>query len=293
VSAITSIQNKLLVQQLRGALMLVRAWNLILLGALQYIIVIGIRYGIDRVPSAFLSLRLFYITLVTTLTGAAVYSINDYFDAKVDTVNAPARVVVGRLVHRRGAILLNLVFAITALTLASLYNVRLLLAALIGILAMVVYSSTVRRNPIIAPLLIAALLAGATYLPFWVEDVYSGDAIIFSLYGFFMILIRQLIKDLRDLRGDMRFGVPSLPIVFGVRRAKVVLAVLFALYCLSFYSCSYWLRPGTGLYFLFLLPFLTALVFYTIRADTQQRYRKALLLCKIFLVLGALGALVP
>jgi 4-hydroxybenzoate polyprenyltransferase len=279
-------------KDLQAALLLVRAWNLILLGSIQYLVTIGFMYGIQRVPSALISLRLFFITLVTTLVGAAGYAINEYQDAKTDSISMPERVIVGRLLHRRKAILLHITFCLLAIILAYFHGWRLVSAAFIGIAAMWVYSSRLQYLPFMGELLIAILAAGTVYLPFFAEHQYSGDAVIFSIYGFFVVFIRQIIKSLRDLPGDTWYHNKSIPILIGIKRTKELLASLFALFCTLLFVFTIWLQPITGLYFLMLMPFFAIVIYSSIRADTIKRYRLSLTLCKIFIILGALGAVI-
>jgi len=283
---------QILKKDVPATLVLVRFWNLIILGSLQYIVTIGFMYGPSRTPSALISMRLFFITLVTTLVGAAGYAINEYKDVKTDTITMPHRVVVGTLLHRRKAILLHIAFSLTALLLSLFHSATLFWAAAIGITIMWIYSSRLQQIPIIGELSIAILAAGAVYLPFFAEGFYSSDAIIFSIYGFFVVLIRQIIKSLRDLPGDTWYHNTSIPIKYGIKKSKQILVWLFATFCIILFVFTNWLEPFTGLYFLMLMPFFAFVIYITIRADNVTRYRLSLTLFKAFIVLGALGAVI-
>ena len=50
-----------------------------------------------------------YLVLSTVLIAAGGYSINDYFDVKVDRINKIKKVIVDRFVKRRVAMMLHLV----------------------------------------------------------------------------------------------------------------------------------------------------------------------------------------
>ena len=44
-----------------------------------------------------------------------------------------------------------------------------------------------------------------------------------------MTLIREILKDMEDLKGDNTFGCRTLPIVWGIRRTKIVIYFLLAM----------------------------------------------------------------
>ena len=87
---------------------LVRWRNLVIVFLTQFIIwycvVLPVQAtGIGRLflqPYAFLLL-----TFSTICIAAAGYIINDYFDMEIDAVNKPDKMIIGRLVSRRTAIL--------------------------------------------------------------------------------------------------------------------------------------------------------------------------------------------
>src|SRR6478736_1134037 len=53
----------------------------------------------------------FCIALSTVLIAAAGYIINDYFDIKIDLINRPEKVVIGKSVTRRFAILFHTILS--------------------------------------------------------------------------------------------------------------------------------------------------------------------------------------
>jgi 4-hydroxybenzoate polyprenyltransferase len=65
-------------------------------------------------------------------------------------------------------------------------------------------------------------------------------AIVYSSFAFIVSLVREVVKDIEDMEGDMKYGCRTMPIVWGVNVAKVFagtwLAVLIgALVILQFY----------------------------------------------------------
>ena len=66
------------------------------------------------------------------------------------------------------------------------------------------------------------------------------------MFAFFINLIREIIKDIEDWKGDQAFGCKTLPVVLGIRKTKRI--VLFVL--LIFIGLIVWLTLKQDNYFL-------------------------------------------
>src|SRR5690606_39941208 len=80
-------------------LRLTRIWNLLIIALAQYFTA---AYLVDS--ETIRNPRLFLLSVSTMLIAAAGYIINDYYDVKIDFINKPDRVVVGRSITRRYAL---------------------------------------------------------------------------------------------------------------------------------------------------------------------------------------------
>src|ERR1700755_641340 len=87
---------------LSALLRLTRFWNLLIIGLAQYFTAF---FLIGR--ETLTDWKLFVLSASTMIIAAAGYIINDYYDVKIDLINKPERVVVGRGISRRYAILLH------------------------------------------------------------------------------------------------------------------------------------------------------------------------------------------
>src|SRR3954471_5724642 len=91
-----------MVPRLQSLLRISRFWNLLIIAVAQYFTV---AFLVDY--HKLLDWHLLALSASTTIIAAAGYIINDYYDVKIDLINKPERVVVGRGVSRRHAILLH------------------------------------------------------------------------------------------------------------------------------------------------------------------------------------------
>jgi 4-hydroxybenzoate polyprenyltransferase len=183
----------------------------------------------------------FVILVISSLfIAAGGYVINDYFDTKIDRENKPDKIIVGRVVKRRVAMVLHLVFngigIALALVLAILMHLYWLALIQIGCAVILWYYSTrFKHQPIIGNLIIALL---AALVPFVVVlyEVLLHDPIRviamfwvlgFSLFAFMTNFIREIIKDMEDIKGDSTHGSLTLPVKIGILGSKKLLILLF------------------------------------------------------------------
>ena len=88
----------------------VRIQNLLILVFAQYFAVFFLSNSGHTIKSVLLDPNLFLLSLSTVLIAAGGYLINDYYDIKIDYVNRPQKVVIGRSISRRIAISLHTSF---------------------------------------------------------------------------------------------------------------------------------------------------------------------------------------
>ena len=84
-----------------GFLKLTRFPNLLIIGFTQYFSTIFLVGYPEHWFDKLYDFNLFLLSSSTILIAAAGYIINDYYDIKIDYVNKPDKVVVGKLVNRR------------------------------------------------------------------------------------------------------------------------------------------------------------------------------------------------
>src|SRR5688572_27116286 len=86
---------------------LTRFGNLLIIGFAQYFTAVFLINS-----STVYDWKLFLLSTSTILIAAGGYIINDYYDIKIDYINKPGRVVIGKQINRRIAILFHSAFSI-------------------------------------------------------------------------------------------------------------------------------------------------------------------------------------
>ena len=190
-----------------------------------------------------ISVTLFFLLVAASVCiAAAGYIINDYFDLNIDLVNKPSKLVIGRYIRRRWAIVLHVVLSFIGFVLSlyvgyRLWNFYIPFFNLIAILALWFYSTTFKKKLLIGNVLISLLSAWVILVLTLAEYRFQlgpPDAhwrrllkvsFIYAGFAFVISLVREVIKDMEDLPGDSKYGCRTMPIVWGLQVSKVFAAV--------------------------------------------------------------------
>jgi len=184
----------------------------------------------------------FLLVLASVCIAGAGYIINDYFDVNIDQVNKSSKVIIGRFIKRRWAIVLHAVLSLVGLALSiyvgyGLHNIFIPLFNFFAIFILLVYSTTFKKKLLIGNILISLLTAWVILVMTFAEYRFriSPDDIvwhrllklsfIYAGFAFIISLVREVIKDMEDMEGDMRYGCTTMPIVWGLPVSKVFVAV--------------------------------------------------------------------
>ena len=267
---------------IESMLKLTRFGNLVMISFAQYFTA---AFLIDK--QAVFDLRLFLLSLSTMAVAAAGYIINDYYDVKIDYINKPDRVVIGKNITRRFAILFHVLLSLLGILIGAYLSWSVTALNVVSVFLLWLYSNSLKRLPFVGNLTVALLTGAAVYS---VDILYrSGNALIgvYAVFAMFITLVREIIKDIEDLKGDNTFGCKTLPIVWGIRRTKLVLYLIVIVFSVAVVSLNYQYRALPFRYqLIFLFVPLLILVWKLIRADTKLDFMYLSTLCKVIMLMG-------
>lgn len=270
---------------IRALIRLTRFWNLVIIGVSQYFAAL---FLIDR--NLIVDWRLFVLATSTVIIAAAGYIINDYYDIKIDLINKPQRVVIGKSITRRYALFFHSVLVVIGVGLGFVISWRIGIVNFLSAFLLWWYSNSLKRQPFIGNMVVAVLTSISILL---IDILYYSDnllVIIYALFAFFMTLIREILKDMEDLRGDNTFGCKTLPIVWGIRKTKGMIYSLLILLAASVLLLNFRFVQLPFYYFvIFLYVPLGLLLLRLIRADTRKDFYWLSQWCKIIMLLGILS----
>ncbi len=264
---------------------LTRAWNLLIIVFAQYFTA----YFLAK-ADVLHDFKLFLLSLSTVLIAAGGYVINDYYDVKIDYVNNPDRVVVGKTIHRRFAILLHVALSVLGIFVGLFVSWKLAVVNVFSVSVLWFYSNLLKRLPFIGNFTVALLTGASIAIIFFLYGTNLVIILIYALFSFFMTLVREIIKDMEDLKGDNTYGCKTLPIVWGIRKTKITLYLLIIFFSVTVAIINQLYVKLDVIYFVMLLfvP-LAWLTTRLVRADTKKDYGWLSSFCKVIMLLGILS----
>lgn len=255
-------------------------------------------------PSDLLQPSAILLFVTTILVTAAGYIINDYHDVKADIVNKPGKVIVGYTVSRRQAIFYYVTFNLLAIAFSIQLNRYVALAVLLCIMMLWFYSVSLKRKFLTGNLLVAILAAMVLVIVGLGKEMQVSLYLwVYAIFAFTIHLIREIIKDLEDEKGDLELGCRTIPIVMGTDKTKRILYVLTGIKLIEIIGFME-LVQATGihetgyfsiLFYLYMLLMLLVPVLLLgiliYKADRIIHYKRLSLLCKLIMLSGILSML--
>jgi 4-hydroxybenzoate polyprenyltransferase len=277
---------------LSGIARLTRLPNLVMIALAQYLVAIFLIGEHADWLHYLTNYKLFLLVTATVFIAAAGYVINDYYDVKIDFINKPNRVVVGKVVKRRIVMVVHLMLNFSGIFIGFYLSVKVGAINLLAAFLLWLYSNQLKRLPFIGNFTIALLSGLSISL---VAIYYNSHFLLvnsYALFAFAISLVREIIKDMEDLKGDATFGCKTLPIIWGVARTKNLLYVMVVLFtCMLFFVSGV---LGNGWLVVYCFALLLPIGIFTarlVRADTQREFAHLSTLCK-FIMLGGMVSMV-
>ena len=244
------------------------------------------------------------VVITIGIIAAAGYWINDVYDFRIDRINKPHKAIVNAKLSVKKVmtvyLIVNFGIALFSIVFFSLLNSLYPISFInvISILLLFWYASYLKRTGVAGNLLIAFLITLVVLLAGYLYQI--NIPLIWTLvFAFEITLIREITKDVQDIKGDLAFQLHTLPIQIGIKRTKKVLYILYGAFILS---CNlpllyFYLKKGIFLWdylwvsiFLVQIPMLLIwrlLAHSALPSDfgTQSQYLKYIMLSGILSVL--------
>ena len=251
------------------------------------------------------------LTLSTVCIAIAGYVINDIHDVKADIINKPEKLFIDRKIVRSTAHYLFLGFNAIGLALGmylsyyightSYFFIYVLTAFLLLEYAKYFKFKFLIGNIIISLIILLSIILVLVFDLMPVTSNYNLDSqmtvlkilILFGVFGFMFTFLREVVKDIEDLKGDEAMEARTLPIVLGITKTKTILIIVASL-VLVLLAYSTYLLIDQNLYlsvYLVLaveLPLLY-LIFKIAKADSKKQFNQISTLLKVIMFTGILS----
>ncbi|PCH77286.1 MAG: ubiquinone biosynthesis protein UbiA [Flavobacteriaceae bacterium] len=268
-------------------LSVVRGYNIFLIVVAQYLAAIFIFSRERSLRFVLLDLQLYLIVLATICVVAAGYIINNFYDTETDRINRPEKSKLDALVNQKTKLKIYFLFNFLGAFFAVFVSLRAALFYSVYIFLIWFYSHKLKRYPLVS-MFAAAILA---LLPFFAVFVYyknfSEVIFVHASFLFFILLIRELVKDLEKIKGDVLQNYQTIPIKYGEYFTKMLISLIVFLTLNPVYFLLRVYDVGGMKYYFYLS--IIALIGFTIAlwfSSSKQHYLRLHVLLKLLLLIG-------
>lgn len=266
------------------------------------------------------------IVISMVLIQAGGYVINDIFDKDIDMVNNPEKLIVDKIFTERQCKLFYIVLTVMGLACALVASIMALGKSFITIFAFMVllacllytYSQRYKKELVIGNLIVSISVAFAVFLPWIFQMLYISKhelllitlrplmqysihiVLIYTAFAFLMTLIREIVKDMQDVKGDGRTHCRTIPIVWGMNAAQIIVIALTFITVVVIWNAAdyfktmelkitYYMLYASGL----LVFFVTVNNFVSLITDkslrTERQFRLQSMWLKLSMLIGVLS----
>mgnify|MGYP000844558161 FL=1 len=219
-------KSKVTLKKIASLFSVIRGYNIWVIVLAQYLSAIFILAPEKRALDIILDWRLFLIVIASTLTIASGYIINNFYDAKKDLINRPKKAMIDRLVSQETKLKVYFTINFIVAFLMFFISWRAILFFSTYIFLIWFYSHKLKKIFLVGNITASVLAV----LPFFGILMYYKNfyEVIFAnaLFLFLLILIREMIKDLENIEGDLITDYKTIPVVFGEKMTKSIITIL-------------------------------------------------------------------
>lgn len=284
-------RNSLFVKLL-SLLSVVRGYNIMVLIAAQYLAAIFIFSKEKSLKNVLLDWHLLYLVIATVCVIAGGYIINNFYDGKADRINKPIKTGLDNQIKQETKLSLYFFLNFVAFAFSTFVSFKAIIFFSIYIFGIWFYSHKLKKFPLVG--LISATIL--TILPFFVVFVhfknFSKVIFIHATFLFLIIMIRELIKDLENIKGAIANNYNTFPVAYGEKKTKqfiifLIVCTLVPIFFLSDYPAIEYMKY----YFYLALITLLFIALNVWKAFHRKQYQLLHNVLKILLLIGVFSLL--
>ncbi len=253
------------------------------------------------------------LVVATVFIAAGGNVLNDIYDINADGVNKPGKNIVGRKITVANSWMLYWLFTVLGILSGSLLswllgqlNYAMVFLFSAGLLWF--YSQKYQCQPLVGNIVVSVLSAVSIGIVWLFQffalsrnaEVFTGlqtefDTVnrmilIYMGFAFGMSLIREVLKDIQDFKGDDRFGCRTFAVVYGIQNARKLAIALLWFAALAVVALQYYfIQIGFhwhGLYFLVLDGLFVMAIVKSHKANVPKDYSSLSNLIKLIMIFG-------
>ena len=203
----------------------VRIYNILIIVLAEYLTSIFILSD-KKLFDVIFDLNLFLLILCSSLSIASGYIINNFYDQKKDVINKPIKTKIDDVVKKSTKLYFYFILNFVVMFFASIISLRAVIFFSVYIFFLWFYSHKLKRLLFLGNLFYSLL----TITPFFAILLYykNIDLIIaaYALFLFFILLLKDITKDLKNLVGDFTENYQTIPVAFGEDFSRIIISLI-------------------------------------------------------------------
>jgi len=270
----------------------VRGYNILVVVIAQYLASIYIFAPDKTIKAVVFDVNLLMLVLASSATIAAGYIINNFYDSEKDLINKPRKTMLDRLVSQNTKLSFYFILNFLAVVFASYVSFKAVIFFALYIFAIWFYSHRLKKQPMTGNIVSAIL----TVTPFFAIFIYykNFELVVFAhaIFLFLLVSMREVTKDLENIKGDLALDYRTVPVVYGEKISKIMLTVVAVLTIITAFVLILFFEIG-HMYYFFYLSVMLLLIFLLILWKSNKKIHYLLLhnILKFIIVAGIFSIL--
>lgn len=269
---------------------LVRWYNLGLIALAQYMASLFLLNGQRSFLQVLSDPGLHLLVLSCGFIIAGGYLINAFYDLEKDLANQPRKLIIGRVISKTFALNTYLLFNLIGTGIGFFLGWPVFLFYCAFAFLLWFYSHKLKKITFVGNLT-------ATFLSvcsFFVVCVYYQQLnwviVWYVMFLFISELIREIVKDMEAIKGDILFGYTTVPVKLGIRRTKKLIYLFIGLALLPIVG-AYLIQGWSFVLYFFLFGYFLLLMAAIMLVYSRERKDFAAVntLLKAIIILGVLS----
>ncbi len=268
----------------------VRGYNILVMLLAQILSAIFVFAPNKPLSTILFDYKLWALLIATASVVAGGYIINHFYDRGKDSINRPIKTKIDTYISQEVKLYSYFTLNFLGLGFGLLVSWRASLFFSVYIFLIWLYSHKLKRYAL------TGLLGGSilTLLPFFAVFSYYKNFSEFILahaaFLFFILLIRDLIKDLENLKGDMLYNYETIVVKYGEYFTRLLIVLIILLTLIPVYYLLQFPEIGLMKYYFVLVLFgLTVVGVLVWFGRSKNHYLFLHNLLKIIIVVGVLS----
>ena len=218
-------EQKLILFKFLSIFSVVRIYNILIIVLAQYLTSIFILSD-KKLFDVIFDLNLFLLIFCSSLSIASGYIINNFYDQKKDVINKPIKTKIDDVVKKSTKLYFYFILNFVVMFFASIISLRAVIFFSVYIFFLWFYSHKLKRLLFIGNLFYSLL----TITPFFAILLYYKNIeliiVAYALFLFFILLLKDITKDLKNLVGDFTENYQTIPVAFGEDFSRIMISLI-------------------------------------------------------------------